>query len=41
MLVAAGEGIIELREVQPESKRHMDAGQFIRGYNIDGDEFLE
>ncbi len=38
--VAAGEGLIELLEVQPENKRKMAAGDFIKGYKPEVGEVL-
>ena len=40
--VACGEGLLELYQVQPESKAKMLAGDFIRGYHLQkGDRFGE
>ena len=33
--VAAGSGAVLVREVQPEGKRIMPAGDFMRGYRLD------
>lgn len=40
IVVATGPGSIELREVQPESKRRMGAGEYIRGYGLHVGEIL-
>jgi methionyl-tRNA formyltransferase len=34
LLVAAGEGAIEILELQPAGKRSMSAGEFLRGYRV-------
>ena len=40
LLVAAGEGALELVELQPAGKRSMPATDFLRGYHVHvGDRF--
>ena len=40
ILVATGGGLFEITELQPENKRRMPAGEFVRGYRIaEGDRF--
>lgn len=40
ILVATGSGLFEITELQPENKRRMPAGEFVRGYRIaEGDRF--
>lgn len=34
LLVGTGEGVLQLEEVQPEGKRPMSAGEFLRGYRL-------
>lgn len=40
MVVATGSGGLEVKEVQPESKRRMGAGEYIRGYGLNVGEIL-
>lgn len=39
-VVAAGTGALRLREVQPENRRRMDAGEYVRGYDLEVGETL-
>jgi methionyl-tRNA formyltransferase len=40
LLIATGDGVLELLELQPAGKKSMSAGDFLRGYRIqDGDRF--
>lgn len=41
LLVATGNGIIRLEEVQPQNKRRMNAGVFSTGYRIEAGEILK
>lgn len=41
IVVAAGEGAVRLTEVQPENRRRMDAGEYMRGYSSDAAATLE
>jgi methionyl-tRNA formyltransferase len=36
LLVAAGDGAIEILQLQPAGKRSMSAGEFLRGYRLSG-----
>ncbi|MBP2646350.1 MAG: fmt, partial [Firmicutes bacterium] len=38
--IATSDGIIELLEVQPESKKRMTAGEYVRGYGMNVGEIL-
>lgn len=40
IVVATAAGTVELREVQPENRRRMAAGEYARGYNLDVGEIL-
>jgi methionyl-tRNA formyltransferase len=40
LAVATGQGMIILREVQPESKRRMAAEEYMRGYSVNAGEVL-
>lgn len=39
-VVAAGTGAVRLREVQPENRRRMEAGEYVRGYGLEVGETL-
>jgi len=41
IVVATAAGVIELREVQPENRRRMAAGEYARGYDLDVGKILD
>ncbi|MCI8465321.1 MAG: methionyl-tRNA formyltransferase [Lachnospiraceae bacterium] len=41
ILVQTGEGLLAVRELQPEGKRRMDAGAFLRGYPVKAGDKME